>query len=474
MTDMLLEFAQSAIGRKLASNIQLPIPMPERLERPEDPAQERFLEGKAALAGGQGEMAAVIAEVLCRAGAATTTAGAEVTEAFGGPAQAYGRSVSPAGDDPTAEGPFDAVVFDATGFTTPADLGELHSLFQPFARRLGRSAHVVLLARPPQEAANAAQAAASQALEGFTRSLAKEIGGMGSVANLLWVETGAEKRAASALRFFLSGSSAFVTAQPLRISKLAKWDDADPWVAPLDGKVALVTGAARGIGAATAAVLAAEGAHVVCLDRPAEDEPLSQTARAVGGSALTGDVTEPDTPARIAEALAERGGLDILVHNAGVTRDRLLKNMDRGRWDQAIDINLEAIVGITGKLVDSGTLQDGGRVISLASIAGIAGNMGQTNYAASKAGVIGFTRHLAAELAPRGITVNAVAPGFIETKMTAAVPAVVRQAGRRLSALGQGGLPEDVARTITFLAKPGSAGVTGNVLRICGGALLGA
>jgi 3-oxoacyl-[acyl-carrier protein] reductase len=139
-----------------------------------------------------------------------------------------------------------------------------------------------------------------------------------------------------------------------------------------------------------------------------------------------------------------------------------------------LQINLAALLKITDTLLAEGTLRDQGRIISLASISGIAGNTGQTNYAASKAGVIGFTRYLAQQVAKRGITVNAVAPGFIETRMTAAVPIVVREAGRRLSALGQGGLPEDVARAITFFAEPGSAGVTGQVLRVCGGALLGA
>jgi 3-oxoacyl-[acyl-carrier protein] reductase len=238
--------------------------------------------------------------------------------------------------------------------------------------------------------------------------------------------------------------------------------------------VALVTGAARGIGAATAKCLADEGAHVVCLDRPDDDAPLSETARAVGGSVLLADVTDPTAPGTIARTLQDKhGGVDIVIHNAGVTRDRTLGKMSERDWDMALGINLDAVARITGELM-KGTLRDGARITSLASIAGIAGNMGQTNYAASKAGLMGLTRHLANELAPRGICVNAVAPGFIETRMTAAIPAVVRQAGRRLSALGQGGLPEDVAQTLTFLSTPGAAGVTGNVIRICGGALLGA
>jgi 3-oxoacyl-[acyl-carrier protein] reductase len=148
--------------------------------------------------------------------------------------------------------------------------------------------------------------------------------------------------------------------------------------------------------------------------------------------------------------------------------------MSENLWDQVIGINLEAVLRITDSLLEHGTLRDGGRVISLSSVSGVAGNMGQTNYAASKAGIIGFTRKLAQLVKSRGITANAIAPGFIETRMTAAIPVVVREAGRRLSALGQGGLPEDVAEAITFLSTPGAAGVTGQVLRVCGGALIGA
>ena len=243
---------------------------------------------------------------------------------------------------------------------------------------------------------------------------------------------------------------------------------------PHSQKAALVTGAARGIGAAAAAILAADGAHVVCLDRPEDSEALEETAQQVRGSTLPCDVTDPQAPESIAAALMERhGGVDIVVHNAGVTRDKTLAKMSEAQWDVVLAINLEAIAAINDALVH-GVLRDHGRIVSLSSIGGIAGNVGQTNYAASKAGVIGLTRALAEQLADRGITVNAVAPGFIETRMTEAMPVVVRQAGRRLSALGQGGLPEDVARTIAFLATPGAIGVTGQVLRVCGGALIGA
>jgi 3-oxoacyl-[acyl-carrier protein] reductase len=242
----------------------------------------------------------------------------------------------------------------------------------------------------------------------------------------------------------------------------------------LEGKVALVTGAARGIGAATAERLALEGARVVCLDRPDDAGPLSQVARAIGGTVLAFDVSDRAAPQAIAEALQrELGGVDLVVHNAGITRDKTLARMSEELWDRTIDINLGAVERITSALAQ-GALRDGGRVVCLSSIAGIAGNMGQTNYAASKAGVIGLVRRLAVELEGRGITVNAIAPGFIETRLTAAIPVVIREFGRRLSALGQGGQPEDVASAITFLCTPGAAGLTGNVLRVCGGALIGA
>jgi 3-oxoacyl-[acyl-carrier protein] reductase len=347
-------------------------------------------------------------------------------------------------------------------------------VYQVWLRALARNGRSLILARPPESAATAAEAAARSALEGFNRSLAKEIGRKGATANLLYVEDGGEGRLAAPLRYFLSKASAFVTGQSLHVAASGSWDNEDPWTRPLAGKVALVTGAARGIGRATARVLADEGAHVVCLDRPEDDAALSLVARDIGGSPLLCDVSQAEAPELIAGAVSDKhGGVDIVVHNAGVTRDRTLGRMSEREWDQALGINLSAVLAINGRLVERG-LRDHGRIVSLSSIAGIAGNPGQTNYSASKAGLIGMTRHLSRDLAARGITVNAVAPGFIETRMTAAVPIVVREVGRRLAALGQGGLPEDVARAIAFLAHPGSAGIRGQVLRVCGGAFLGA
>jgi 3-oxoacyl-[acyl-carrier protein] reductase len=214
---------------------------------------------------------------------------------------------------------------------------------------------------------------------------------------------------------------------------------------------------------------------VVCLDRPEDDGPVSQVAREIGGAVLLQDVSAPDAPERIAEALrSEHGGVDVVVHNAGVTRDKTLAKMREDRWNQAIDINLDAVIRIDEALLEKGVLHDGGRIVCLSSVAGIAGNMGQTNYAASKAGIIGYVEALAPQLAERGITVNAIAPGFIETRLTNAIPVMIREVGRRLSALGQGGQPRDIGDLVVFLSSPGSQGLTGQIVRACGGAFIGA
>ncbi|TNF28698.1 MAG: SDR family oxidoreductase, partial [Deltaproteobacteria bacterium] len=229
----------------------------------------------------------------------------------------------------------------------------------------------------------------------------------------------------------------------------------------------------RGIGADTARALARERAHVIVLDRPADEERARAVAAEVGGSVVLADVTDESVVAVVRAHLEGlRRRLDVLVHNAGVTRDKTLGRMDAAQWDLTLAINLGAIVRMTEGL--DAALDDGGRIVLMSSIGGIAGNVGQTNYAASKSGVIGVARHLAPTLAARGVTVNAVAPGFIDTQMTAAMPAVTREVARRLSALSQGGLPIDIAEAVTFLASPGAQGLTGQVLRVCGGNFVGA
>jgi 3-oxoacyl-[acyl-carrier protein] reductase len=162
------------------------------------------------------------------------------------------------------------------------------------------------------------------------------------------------------------------------------------------------------------------------------------------------------------------------VNNAGITRDKTIARMQPGQWDSVLDVNLSSQERLNDVLLERDLIPGGGRLIGVSSINGIAGTRGQTNYATSKAGVIGLVQSMAPAVAGRGITVNAVAPGFIETPMTAKMPMMLREAGRRMNSMTQGGLPVDVAETIAWLASPASAGVTGNVVRVCGQSLLGA
>ncbi len=202
---------------------------------------------------------------------------------------------------------------------------------------------------------------------------------------------------------------------------------------------------------------------------------LTAGMNAIGGSVLAADITETDAPDAIASHLLEfHQGVDVVVHNAGVTRDKTLGRMNAEQWDTLMAINLIAPQRIDKELFARDVVHDNGRIVCVSSISGIAGNAGQTNYSTSKAGVIGIVSEFAPALADRGVTINAVAPGFIETQMTAAMPIGTREAGRRLNSLSQGGLPVDVAETIAWFASPASAGVTGNVVRVCGQSLLGA
>ncbi|MDQ0715372.1 3-oxoacyl-[acyl-carrier protein] reductase [Streptomyces luteogriseus] len=378
--------------------------------------------------------------------------------------------IGPAGSGRTA-----AVVLDATGVRDVEALAEVHSALHPVVRSVASSGRVVVLGAP-LDPADHHQAAAQQALEGFTRSLGKEIG-RGRTVNLVRLTDAAA--AESTLRFLLSPKSAYVSGQVIEVGAARETAAADqePTAAdpdrPLSGRTALVTGAARGIGEAVAETLARDGARVVVLDVPQAEQDARRVAERLGGTALLLDMTAADAGARIAEALPD--GLDLLIHNAGITRDRRLVNMPSERWISVLEVNLASVLRTTDALLKDGTLKRGGRIVATASIAGLAGNAGQTNYGASKAGVVGLVRSLAPRaLDEHGVTVNAVAPGFIETKMTAAVPLFIREAGRRMNSLAQGGLPADVAETTAWLAHPASGAVNGQVVRVCGQSLLGA
>ena len=382
------------------------------------------------------------------------------------------RKVSPAEVlDEAAEGQqHGALIFDATGITDSGGLRALYDFFHPNARSVRRSGRVIVLGTPPEAAGGPREATAQRALEGLTRSIGKEFG-RGVTSQLVYVAPGGEGAVESTLRFLLSGRSAYVSGQVVRVGAGTPPVAADA-DRPLAGRTALVTGAARGIGAAIARVLARDGAEVIALDVPAAGDALAGVANDVRGRALQLDLTAADAGERLATYLS--GPLDVLVHNAGITRDRTIARMDEAGWDSVLAVNLTAPERINEVLLERGLLRDGARIVGVSSIAGIAGNRGQTNYATSKAGVIGLVQSTAPALRERGITINAVAPGFIETAMTARMPVVLREAGRRMNSMAQGGLPVDVAETIAWLASPGSGTITGNVVRVCGQSLLGA
>ena len=343
-------------------------------------------------------------------------------------------------------------------------------------RDLAPNARIITVSRTAGSATEPATAAARQGVDGLLRSLAKELRA-GATGNGILLADGARTTspaALGALRFFLSGRSAFVDGQFLTVSSGAGQlpDDVEK---PLAGKVAVVTGAARGIGAAIARTLYRDGATLILVDIPAAGEHLAAVANEVHGTALQLDISRDDAGQRIiGHAAARHGRLDIMIHNAGITRDKLLANMDAGRWNSVLAVNIAAQLRINEALLASEHFQDSPRIVSVASTSGIAGNRGQTNYAASKAGVIGMVRATAPLIGERGGSINAVAPGFIETEMTARIPFATREVARRLNSLQQGGRPGDVAEAIAFLASDAAGGISGEVLRVCGQNLVGA
>lgn len=448
MNDFYQGFTSSAIGKQVASLLGLP--QPARLERYVEGAP--LVDGTVAV-GGRGRLADSLVGVLGTLGVAATAS-------------------------TDAESTYKGLVFDATGLTSSEQLVELRDFFTPLLRSLAPCPRVVVIGTPPEQVAGA-ERVAQRALEGFTRSLGKEIG-RGGTSQLVYVAEGSEGSVASTLAFLLSPKSAYVSGQVVRIGAhgAAEPGKVTDWIRPLDGKVAVVTGASRGIGEQIARVLHRDGATVVGVDVAQAASELQAVMRGLDGDHLVLDITAKDAPQRIAHHLkTEHGGVDVVVHNAGITRDRKLANMrpepQGDRWDSVIAVNLTAPERITRELLGQGVVNKGGSIIGVASIAGIAGNVGQTNYAASKAGVIGLVDSLADELS-NGITINAVAPGFIITQMTAAVPFATREVGQRLNAMAQGGLPVDVAETIAWFANPGSTAVNGNVVRVCGQMMLGA
>ncbi len=443
MSDRYKSMIQNPIGQFLVKNLGLPNP----------PELERYRGGALVdgpvLLGGTGLVSAHLPSVLKASNIDTTTVSA--------PGRRY-----------------KGLVFDATGLDSAAATVALQEFFTPVLRSLARCARIVVIGLVPDRTETIGAAIAQRGLEGFVRSLGKEIGANGSTANLVYVTPESTGAVSSTLEFLLSAKSAFVDGQVVRIGTTGLVDadaPADP-ARPLAGKVALVTGASRGLGAAMATTLHRDGATIIGLDVPPLQNDLDALMKELGGTSIVADITADDAAETIAAGLGD--GVDIVVHNAGITRDKRLRNMKAENWAKVVDISVGAPERITAHLLENKLIRPGGRVIGISSIAGIAGNNGQTNYGTAKAGVIGFVQALAPRITDQGITVNAIAPGFIETDMVRTMPVGIREAGRRLSSLSQGGQPVDVAEAIAWYCHPGSAAISGNVVRVCGQGFLGA
>ena len=451
MADFILEYGHKPVWKSIFST--LGITVPPRLKRLKGAWKKQLLAGKKVVTATGGINPAVLSNIYDELGA-----------------HALINSLP-------AEDKADVLLFDATGIETVAQLKTLYDFFHANAGKLANNSRVVILALcSPLLGREAGGEAAQQAVEGFSRSVSKEIGRKGATVNLVRVENKSvtENMLLPVLHFLFSEASAFVTGQVFRVStKSAAGIIA--FENSLAGKVALVTGAARGIGEATARKLAAEGATVIVLDRPEDAEAGKKVADSINGKFLAADMSKEESAQIINDYLKkEFSGVDIIIHNAGITRDKTIAKMDEKYWDMVLNVNLQALIRTNNLLLKSGTIRNNGRIVCLSSISGFAGNFGQTNYAATKAGIIGYVKALSEEVAANNITANAVAPGFIETKMTSSMPLFTKMGGRRLSNLNQGGLPEDVADMITFLSSPGAAGISGQTLRVCGGSYIGA
>jgi len=469
MSDVYLRFVNTAFGKTAAQSLGLPSPVPlKRWKRGDQP----FIEGNVLVgAAGDGKAVSHLGLALEASPAKVYHASSIYVDTLKDSAK-VGNRAEPLSLDDDIEQRFSALVFDATGMKSTEDLRAVYDFFHPTIKKLAAHGRVLVIGQDPASCRAPAKAAAHQALEGFVRSVAKEVGKKGATANLLWQAPGGEKALDSSVRFFLSARSAYVSGQVAKVGKTAEVPPADA-ARPLSGKVALVTGASRGIGASIAETLARDGATVIGLDIAPTMEELQKVTDSIGGKALACDITDENAPTEIADFIKEHfDGVDLVIHNAGITRDKTLGNMPDHFWDMTIAVNLTAEEHIDEELMKQDLLKENGRIVCISSISGIAGNFGQTNYSAAKSGVIGYVEAMARQV-KKGVTINAVAPGFIETQMTAAIPLTMREAGRRMNSLSQGGLPVDVAEAIAWYCHPESNGVNGNVVRVCGQSLIG-
>jgi len=449
MNDLLLNISKSTVAKKLLKTLKLPIPLPQELKRQSGPWTSYPLLAKRILfkSSKYGLHSGNIMEAL-------HNAGAEIIE------------------EVTTEKKTQGIVFDASGIADSDDLHQVYAALNPLMRSVSKCGRIVIIGTTPSSLTSAKASAAQYSLQGFCRSLAKECGKRGTTVQLIYCPKKLDLSSfETPFKFFLSDRSSFITGQTIELDS-SKSQSQVAFAQNLSGKRALVTGAAHGIGAAIAKRLSEEGAHVVLLDRPSEQEALQNVADEIGGCAVLCDLLEKDFIKTILKEAGETG-FDIVINNAGITRDKKFANLKSDSWDQTIAINLTAAESICTSLLENG-LNQAGKIICMSSIAGIAGNVGQTNYATAKSGIIGFVEAMAPLVKERGITINAIAPGFIATRMTENIPIAIREVARRFNSLSQAGTTEDIAELAVLLAHSGSSAINGKTLRVCGQNLIGA
>lgn len=364
-----------------------------------------------------------------------------------------------------------ALVIDASQYQSDQSFNDIYHHLNGLLITLKKNSRIVIIAQSINEHQTHQDKAFIRSLLGFTKSLAKEVGRKGTTVNIIYIDNSVETELDGPLSFLLSSKSTFISGQSLQVAATKNSN-----LVEKAKKIALVTGAAQGIGAAIAKTLARDGFKVIGLDIKPAQVMLITGMKEIDGEAISLDISSDNAGEELGLFLKDHqlNGFDLIVHNAGITRDKTLTKMPEHWWTNTLNINLLAVMRINEYLLKHNAINENGRIVCMSSMNGIAGQVGQTNYATSKAGLIGYVESLAKEISQKNITINAVAPGFIETTMTNQIPIITREMGRRMNALCQGGKTQDVAEAVAFFAQNSSYAVTGQTLRVCGLNFIGA
>ena len=470
MTDVLLSLSRSTLARKFVKSSGIPIPMPQALVRQRAPWRHDTLHGMN-LAVGWGAYS-VPSDQNDVNRLAPRQRFADMVEAL-----------ADAGADTSGEyNQLDGILFDASTLTTPESLKALYEYFYNRVGKLKPCSHIVIVGEAGakhSDSANGVQSqlspvaiATQEALTGFVRSLSKELGSRGITANLISARNGTNL--SGIVRYFLSHHSSYVSGQVLVASELGA--SPSKFEKLLARRTILVTGAAQGIGAAIARRAAAEGAKVLLLDRPQEIAALEALSREIRGTILPVDLLGENSVAQTINKLREFAPIHGVVHNAGITQDKMLFKMNAEKWNSVVALNLSVPLVMTEMMMDREhdfICAKDASFVYISSISGLAGNAGQTNYAATKSGVTGYVRAMAASDKCGKSRFNCVAPGFIDTRMTQAMPMAAREVAKRLNSLKQGGEPDDIAQAVVFLLSDAALPINGETLRVCGHNIVG-